>query len=321
VTTDRLPLELVPPDLRPWRTGNQGLPYVWSFEAPVAGPHVVLNALMHGNEFSGALALVRLLEADLRPSAGRLTIIFANVAAFERFDPDNPRRSRFVDEDMNRVWDGELAQKPANTAERRRARELLPFFEEADYLLDLHSMHRPSPALILSGWHGRGRRLAASMGVPEYVVADRGHANGTRLIEFGRFGNENDEATALLLEAGQHWSKASARVAFDATIRFLEVAGVIDAEIVRAFLPNFHLQPQRFVEVTDVVTAQSADFAFTRDVRGMDVVGPAGTVIAYDEQRPVLTPYDRCVLVMPSQRFVVGQTAVRLGRFVDGPRA
>ncbi len=33
--------------------------------------------------------------------------------------------------------------------------------------------------------------------------------------------------------------------------------------------------------------------------------------------RPVLTPYDDCVLVMPSQRLERGQTAVRFGRWAD----
>jgi len=30
----------------------------------------------------------------------------------------------------------------------------------------------------------------------------------------------------------------------------------------------------------------------------------------------VRTPYDDCVLIMPSRRLVKGQTAVRLGRYV-----
>ena len=43
----------------------------------------------------------------------------------------------------------------------------------------------------------------------------------------------------------------------------------------------------------------------------------AGTVIAYDGTRPIRTPYDDCVLIMPSRRLAPGLTAVRLGRFVE----
>ena len=39
-------------------------------------------------------------------------------------------------------------------------------------------------------------------------------------------------------------------------------------------------------------------------------------LIVTDGDREVRTPYDDCVLVMPSKRLYRGQTAVRLGRFV-----
>jgi hypothetical protein len=53
-------------------------------------------------------------------------------------------------------------------------------------------------------------------------------------------------------------------------------------------------------------------------VRGLDVISKAGTIIAYDGDMPVATPYDDCILIMPSQRLSRGLTAVRLGRLVDG---
>jgi hypothetical protein len=47
------------------------------------------------------------------------------------------------------------------------------------------------------------------------------------------------------------------------------------------------------------------------------VIAKAGTVIAYDGSEPIRTPYDGCVLIMPSRRLARGFTAVRLGRFVE----
>ena len=49
--------------------------------------------------------LDRLLRAGLRPARGRLTFGFANFAAFDRFDARQPTASRFIDEDMNRLWE------------------------------------------------------------------------------------------------------------------------------------------------------------------------------------------------------------------------
>jgi hypothetical protein len=49
----------------------------------------------------------------------------------------------------------------------------------------------------------------------------------------------------------------------------------------------------------------------------MSVIPAAGTPIAEDGDHVWTTPYDDCVLVMPSQRrFKPGQTMVRLGRYV-----
>src|SRR3712207_1998202 len=72
------------PDLDRYREGNSGIPYVLSYAASSPGPHVLLTAILHGNEICGAVALDRLLRARLRPRRGRLTFAFANVAAYQR---------------------------------------------------------------------------------------------------------------------------------------------------------------------------------------------------------------------------------------------
>lgn len=314
-------VELTAPDLRPWASGNTGLEHAWSFKSEVPGPHILLMALMHGNEIAGAIALERLLLDGIRPVRGTLSLVFANPAAFARFDPADPRASRLVEEDMNRVWSAERLGTEPTTVERRRARELLPLLLTADLVLDLHSMQIPSPPLMLSTMWEKGRRLAAGLGMPRFVVADAGHANGTRLIDFGPFSDPHDPRAAILLEAGQHWSARTADVAFAVAVRFLEVAGVIEAATARRLAPEAVPGPQHFVQVTTAVTVADASFRFERELRGLEVVPEAGTVIAREQGRPIVTPYPDCVLVMPSGRLKPGLTAVRLGRIVAPPEA
>ena len=74
---------------------------------------------------------------------------------------------------------------------------------------------------------------------------------------------------------------------------------------------------QRTVEVTDAVTVDDGPFRFTRDFECLEIIPDAGTIIAHDGARPIRTPYDRCILIMPSRRLTPGLTAVRLGQFVD----
>jgi len=88
-------LELMPPDISAWRQGSGGPgsdtpDYVQGFDSGRPGPGVVVSALVHGNELCGAVALDRLLKAGLRPEAGRLSLAFVNVAAFERFSHAAP---------------------------------------------------------------------------------------------------------------------------------------------------------------------------------------------------------------------------------------
>jgi hypothetical protein len=74
--------------------------------------------------------------------------------------------------------------------------------------------------------------------------------------------------------------------------------------------------PQRAIQVTDVVTIETDDFAFAHPVAGLGVVAKAGTLLARDGAREVVTPYDNAVLIMPTRRPRKGETAVRIGRFV-----
>ena len=65
-----------------------------------------------------------------------------------------------------------------------------------------------------------------------------------------------------------------------------------------------------------VVTAMTSSFAFVQSWRGGDVIPRRNTLIALDGETEVRTPYDDCLLVMPSLRPSRGHTAVRLARFL-----
>jgi len=97
------PIELTAPDIGPYQAGNTGIDYITCLDSGKAGPHVMLTAVVHGNELCGAIALHWLFRHDVRPLKGKLSLGFMNVAAYLSFDPANPTVSRFVDEDFNRL--------------------------------------------------------------------------------------------------------------------------------------------------------------------------------------------------------------------------
>ena len=310
------PIDLAPPDIGPYRAGNVGIDHVLRFRAATAGPHVLVTALVHGNELCGAIALDLLLRRGLQPARGTLTLAFCNVAAFARFDPAQPGASRFVDEDFNRVWSPEVLDGPRRSTELARARQLRPVVEAADFLLDIHSMQHATAPLMLCGPLEKGRAWSRRIGFPELVVSDQGHAAGRRMRDHGGFGDKASAKNALLVECGQHWEKASADVAVETLMRVLVDLGTLTRADAAPFLPRAPRPPARIVEVTEAVTIRTDRFAFAQPFRGLEVLPEAGTLIGHDGDQPVRTPYADCVLIMPSQRLTKGQTAVRLGRFI-----
>ena len=310
-----IPIELQAPDIAPHRQSGTGVDWIHTFESGKPGPHVLVNALTHGNEICGALVVDRLLREGLRPVRGALTLAFANVAAFSRFDPAHPYASRFVDEDFNRVWTPATLDGPRRSTELARARELRPFVEAADFLLDIHSMLEPSPPVMICGPLEKGIRMAFDVGIPEHVVSDTGHANGTRMRDYGGFGDPSSPKNALLVECGQHWERASEHVAWQTVWRFLRHTGAVDRAQAEEQIDRAAPPRQKLIRVTDAVIASTPSFRFARPYTGLEIVPRRGDVIAWDGSQPVVAPYDNCVLIMPVPNNIkTGLTAVRLGR-------
>ena len=211
------------------------------------------------------------------------------------------------------------AKVTRDSAELRRARELRPIVDEVDFLLDIHSMQHATAPLMMAGPLPKGRRLALEVGVPEIVVGDAGHAAGTRLRDYDGFARPASPKNALLVECGQHWERNSAAVAIEAALRFLLRSGTVDPDFAARHLNAAPRRGQRVIEVTGPVTIETDDFRFAGEFHGLEVIARAGTVIGTDGDRTIATPYDDCVLNMPSRRLRRGESAVRFGRFVAPP--
>ena len=212
------------------------------------------------------------------------------------------------------MWDVAVLDSARRSTELDRAREIRPLIDTVDVLFDLHSMLWPSDPLILCGTSPKGKRLALGAGVPALVVADHGHVSGRRIIDYSRFADAATPCAASLVEAGQHWQEATVDTMFASVaglLRHLDLAAAMRR--CRSGMPR----KQRFAEVTMAVTAATSSFAFVQPYRGGDVIARRNTLIALDGETEIRTPYDDCLLIMPSLRPSRGHTAVRLARFVE----
>ena len=322
-----LPIQVAAPDIAQWKNPTagtdqtHGVPYLHERQGNSPGPDVLITALVHGNEYSGAIAIAELLASGWQPRCGRVTFAFCNVAAFDQFNPEQPDAARYTDEDFNRVWSTTRLNSSEQSVELARARQLRPYVDRASHLLDLHSMHEIAPPLLVTGTLERNIDFAQALQTVSQVIIDKGHADGVRMRDYGAFAEANNQRIALLLEAGQHWQATSVAVARNTLVRFLIAAGSMSLGQAQASMPHGWLlantAPPAPVQVTDRVVAQSLDFAFTQTFTGGEVIAKAGTVIAHDAGQAVVTPYDDCVLVMPSVRQLrIGVTVARLGRCI-----
>lgn len=311
------PVEIDIPDIGPYLAGNTGVRGITCFDSGRSGPHIMISAIVHGNEPCGAVALDWLFQNDVRPTKGKLSLGFMNIEAYQAFDRKNPTATRWIDEDFNRLWDLSTLDGDRHSSELVRARQVRPWLETVDILLDLHSMQRCQTPLMMAGSLDKGRDLAQQLGTPEHIVSDAGHAAGKRMRDFAGFGDSSSARNAILFEAGQHWEIVSGPRSIEVALRFLHMLEVVDRDFGNGFLRDRTMpQTQRIIEVTGPVTITAKNFTFAKEFRGMEVLAKRGTLIGHDGDKPVVTPYDDCVLVMPSRRLWRGQTAVRLGRFV-----
>jgi len=318
MSLERYPIEVDFPNLDAYTEGNTGVPYVYTFDSGLPGSHTMINALTHGNEVCGAIAVKQMLDEKWRPRRGRVTFSFANVEAYKRWDAAVPDASRFVDQDFNRVWEpSTLDDLSRDSAELRRARAMRPIVDTVDFLLDLHSMHERSAPLNVCGPLDKGIALAQRLGVPAHIISDAGHSEGRRLRDYSDFGRQESSRNALLIECGQHWEAAAVDVARNCCARFLLLCGNIDvSDIPPGWLAPLPEQ-RHVVRVTDAVVAESMDFRFADTYTGLETFPDKGTLIAWNNGREVRTPYPNCVLVMPSLRQLrPGVTVVRFGQLL-----
>lgn len=301
-------MEVPPRDLSAYRRGNVGIDYVHRFDSGRPGPHVLVNALTHGNEFCGMVAVTDLLDRGVRPRVGTLTVSFANVAAYETFDPARPFDSRQIVHNLNRIWSPEWLDGPEDSPELRRARALRPVLEAADHLLDLHSTSQDVEPFWVYPAFARNADAARAIGRPGvHLVMPDGLGSGTPLIQHGRFGQAACAGVAVVAECGQHFLRATSEMAVDVTRRFLAHFGLLAAE------PAVAAGAPRRFELLRTCVIRTPEFRFARPCVGFEVFAQ-GELIATDGQDEIRAPCDDCTILMPARMAVVGREGVYLAR-------
>lgn len=303
--------EVLPRDLTAYRAGNTGVPYVHRFNSGRPGPHVLVNALTHGNEFCGMVAACDLLDTGVRPLIGTLTVSFANVAAYESFDTGKPFDSRQLVHNLNRIWSDAWLDGPEHSPELARARAMRPVVAAADHILDIHSTSQPVQPFWVYPDQPRNAAAALAIGEPAvHLVMPQGLGSGTPLIQHGRHGTDSFHGVGLVAECGQHFLQASADRAVRVARQFLAHFGLIAPEAGPVADPA-----QRY-QLLQTWVIKTPEFRFSRPLIGFETFAP-GELIATDGPDAIHAPAGGCTVLMPARVAIVGREGVYLARRLD----
>ncbi|HEY9223255.1 MAG TPA: succinylglutamate desuccinylase/aspartoacylase family protein [Variovorax sp.] len=305
-------LEVLPRDIAAYREGNVGIDYVHRFESGQPGPHVLINALTHGNEICGMVAATHLLDTGVRPKIGTLTVSFSHIEAYNAFDAEKPFDNRQIVHNLNRIWSAEMLDGTEDSPELRRARALRPVIDAADYILDIHSTSQDVVPFWVYPAYERNAEVALAVGLPAvHLVMPNGLGSGTPLIQYGHHGKadgKDGKGAAMVVECGQHFKQSAADLATAVTLRFLAHFGLIDRDPA-APAPA----PQRRFELLQTHMIKDAGFHFVRPLIGFETFAK-GELIATNGDEEIRSPCDDCTIFMPAQRPIVGREAVYLTR-------
>lgn len=262
------------------------------FAGRLSGPALLLLGGVHGDEKPGTLALERLV-ADLR--SGAVAPSRGSVVVVPRVNAEACAAGKHaVDENLNRIV---FRHENPVTLEQRLANELLPLFDAADVVLDLHSAPAPTrPFAFLDEESPEIRAWADALGVDFLVAgwpalyAGAGHVTTTEQAKSrGKRG--------LTVEVGQNDDPAGAERGYLFALRTLAHFGLI--EPVPAPLSA------RRLRLTQVVRRER-EGAFARPWENFDRVAKGEAVARYADGVELLAEADAFV-IMPYAAAALGE--------------
>ncbi len=213
-----------------------------AYDRGIAGPTIVVAAVIHGNEPAGVVAfrnVLARLEDNGAKLHGRFVGLSGNLAAYEL-------GQRFVEEDFNRIWSLERVARvrapdfSARTVEESQQAELLEALARElaraagpVVFLDLHTSSAPGEPFVCIGDTIRNRRFAQRFPVPVILGLEE-QVDGALLEYMNNLGH-----ITVGVEAGQH-DRQQSIVYHEAFLTLALVnAGCLSQSAASGFQPHF----------------------------------------------------------------------------------
>ena len=254
---------------------------IFTFVGKQPGPTVTIMGGVHGNEPSGVIAIRELLP-NFSVARGKVHFVIANLRAIEQ-------NVRETDMNMNRAFKDESLftdRRQLDSYERKRALEIMPYLNESEALLDIHSSSsEESTPFSICEPHS----FDVVSRLPFQVVShgwDVIHPGGTDYY-MNKIGGKG-----ICIECGYHLDKDGPAMAASSIQAFLILMGLIDGDIPPK-IPNQKIIYAHFVYHTKVNFKLARKFGDFEEIKKGTVIGTdGGEEVAAEEDTVIIFARD-----------------------------
>ncbi|MCB0686178.1 MAG: succinylglutamate desuccinylase/aspartoacylase family protein [Saprospiraceae bacterium] len=271
------------------------------------GPLLICTVGLHGNEWAGVHALTLLLEIlqdELVTNPqfkfyGKLVVIAGNLPALNV-------KQRFVNCDLNRIWNQRNFDNPGNEVEfgeminTKEAVDALILEWGGDniYLLDLHTTTAEGGIFLLPTSESESIAVAQTMHAP-IITGLVEKLNGTMIKHYAE--RKDASITGLVFEAGQHDDPLSVNRTIAATINCMRTIGCVVPEDIENRFDQLLIDyskdlPAMARFLYGHFIAPDDEFVMNPGYRNFDPIRK-GEILAHDRYGPIRSKYDGLILM------------------------
>lgn len=245
------------------------------FDSKRPGPTITIIGGIHGNEPCGVNAINEL--KNIKINSGKINFIFGNPKAIEQ-------NVRFVGMNLNRAFrdDNELTEDEKMTYEYKRSRELIPFLDESDVLLDIHSSAtKDSIPFIICEPHSSGLAKFLPFEICCHGFDDI-HPGSTDY-----YMNKQGK-TAICIECGSNEDYGTVNLAIRSVKILLSISGMIEEGIDRE-------KEQKKINVKGIYKTKTDNFKLKKYFKDFERI-KAGQLIGIDGGKKIYSDTDQYIL-------------------------
>jgi predicted deacylase len=235
------------------------------------GKKVLIMAGVHGNEVCGIKALDELIP-KIVPIKGKVIFVYANLEAIKQ-------NKRYVETNLNRCFLKNQPDDIKETLEGKTAKEIIPFLEEADILLDLHSSKTSAnKSYLICEKHCQEYFSVLN---PKNIISgiDKTHPGGSDGFMGKKIG--------ICIECGLHDSQDSIENAKNAIFNILKKAEVVEGNT-KSFLPKKIFLAKYIYKSKNGPFILSRNFGDFEEFKEKTIVGKDGVKEVYAKAGDVI---------------------------------